>query len=367
MRIEQDGYQACYYGYGKRAAENTAGTGACEASGNLYGAKDVAALIEKAFGVKVEIGEPGSIEELKQSAAQKPAGIYVQVSKKYLEKIGRSKETMNEAMNSLGRMIQGLQTRGQLSCAQGRSVVAQGLAIGEDGSSMEWISSVENKREKLTGWGSEENQPLWLTQMKEMNQKKKGKSKSPDYNAGELISLLQVTRDSLGLRHVVSKAFNERSALLQAQATGEYDTNAVKQALAHVNKLIRCARKKISHLSREQRMQSQQKAAAKQKQEREIQAQKREWERQKRIHQRKEERDIDDLKKSAPSSQKNPQSAEAAFRQAHEAYTGIMDTALSGGVDMALPAAVMTGGTVGVSVAAAAVSVTVSVCVNGVG
>ncbi len=83
----------------------------------------------------------------------------------------------------------------------------------------------------------------------------KSKSKkSLSYNPKELSSQILRARRTVGASQVLSRARAKLAMLKRAQATGEYDSAELENAIAHAKKMIDCADMKVSNLREEERI-----------------------------------------------------------------------------------------------------------------
>lgn len=85
------------------------------------------------------------------------------------------------------------------------------------------------------------------------SQSKSGK-KSLSYNPKELSSQIMRARKTMGASQVLSRARAKLAMLKRAQATGEYDSAEIENAIAHAKRMVECAGMKVNNLREEDRL-----------------------------------------------------------------------------------------------------------------
>ena len=80
------------------------------------------------------------------------------------------------------------------------------------------------------------------------------KTKKLQYQFTQISNRVLKTKTSVGARTVVTSARGQVAALYRKQATGDYDANEIRHAIAHAESLVRVAKKKMRHLEQEEKI-----------------------------------------------------------------------------------------------------------------
>lgn len=84
--------------------------------------------------------------------------------------------------------------------------------------------------------------------------KSKNGKKSLSYNPKEISSQILRARKTVGASQVLSRARAKLAMLKKAQATGEYDSAELENAIAHAKRMVECADMKVNNLREEDRL-----------------------------------------------------------------------------------------------------------------
>lgn len=84
--------------------------------------------------------------------------------------------------------------------------------------------------------------------------KSKNGKKSLSYNPKEISSQILRARKTVGASQVLSRARAKLAMLKRAQATGEYDSAEIENAIAHAKRMVECADMKVNNLREEDRL-----------------------------------------------------------------------------------------------------------------
>ena len=84
--------------------------------------------------------------------------------------------------------------------------------------------------------------------------KSKSGKKSLSYNPKEISSQIMRAKKAVGASQVLSRARAKLAMLKRAQATGEYDSAELENAIAHAKRMIDCAGMKVKNLREEDRL-----------------------------------------------------------------------------------------------------------------
>lgn len=150
--------------------------------------------------------------------------------------------------------------------------------------------------------------------------KKKKKKKKVEYDAHEIATLLTRATHSMGVGEILVRANSKLQQLQMCVASGEYDINEVRAAIAHAKKMVKCARKKMKNLQEEERIESKGKKKAVSNANKERQARQkleRELGRIRRRHRGDEKKDMDEARRCYYREMAN------AEREAREVTPGV--------------------------------------------
>lgn len=86
------------------------------------------------------------------------------------------------------------------------------------------------------------------------NKNKKKKKKKINYNSREIPSQIQRAARPVGVSQVLVRAKGKVAQLQRCLVTGDYDTQEVRAAIAHANRMVACARKKLHNMEEEEMM-----------------------------------------------------------------------------------------------------------------
>ena len=86
------------------------------------------------------------------------------------------------------------------------------------------------------------------------NSKLKNGKKSLSYNPKEISSQILRAKKTVGAARVLSRARAKLAMLKKAQATGEYDSAELENAIAHAKRMVECADMKVNNLREEDRL-----------------------------------------------------------------------------------------------------------------
>lgn len=78
------------------------------------------------------------------------------------------------------------------------------------------------------------------------------KKKKVNYNAREISHQLMNTTRAFGVSMVLLRARSKVQYLQRCAVTGQYDESEVKAALAHAKGMVKCAKKRMRHMQREE-------------------------------------------------------------------------------------------------------------------
>lgn len=82
----------------------------------------------------------------------------------------------------------------------------------------------------------------------------KKKTKKLQYQYTQISDRVLRTKNSMSARTVVTSARSQVAVLYRKQATGDYDENEIRHAIAHAESLVRVAKKKVCHLEQEEKI-----------------------------------------------------------------------------------------------------------------
>ena len=86
------------------------------------------------------------------------------------------------------------------------------------------------------------------------NSKSKNGKKSLSYNPKEISSQILRAKKTVGASQALSRARAKLAMLKRAQATGEYDSAELENAIEHAKRMIECADTKVNNLKEEERL-----------------------------------------------------------------------------------------------------------------
>lgn len=84
-----------------------------------------------------------------------------------------------------------------------------------------------------------------------------GTKKKLNYNSKEISSQILRAGKSRSASMVLARAKNKVSTLQRCLGTGQYNDNEVRVALAHANRMVKCAKMKVQNLKEEERLKRQ--------------------------------------------------------------------------------------------------------------
>ena len=84
--------------------------------------------------------------------------------------------------------------------------------------------------------------------------KSKNGKKALSYNPKEISSQILRAKKTVGAARVLSRARAKLAMLKKAQATGEYDSAELENAIAHAKRMVECADMKVNNLREEDRL-----------------------------------------------------------------------------------------------------------------
>ncbi len=87
------------------------------------------------------------------------------------------------------------------------------------------------------------------------NKNKKKKKKKLNYNSREIPSQIQRAARPVGASQVLVRAKGKVAQLQRCLVTGDYDIQEVRAAIAHANRMVACARKKLHNMEEEEMLQ----------------------------------------------------------------------------------------------------------------
>ncbi len=87
-----------------------------------------------------------------------------------------------------------------------------------------------------------------------LNSKSKNGKKSLSYNPKEISSQILRAKKTVGASQVLNRARAKLAMLKRAQATGEYDSAELENAIAHAKRMVECADMKVNNLKEEERL-----------------------------------------------------------------------------------------------------------------
>lgn len=93
-----------------------------------------------------------------------------------------------------------------------------------------------------------------LSNSKANKNTKKKRKKSVNYNAKELSHQLSHASRAAGATRVLIRARGMIEYLQRCAATGDYDEGEIKAALAHARRMVKCARKKVRNMKKEEQI-----------------------------------------------------------------------------------------------------------------
>ncbi len=73
-----------------------------------------------------------------------------------------------------------------------------------------------------------------------------------NYNPREIASQILRAGSAVSATQVLIRAKGKLAAVKQAAANGDYDRNEVRAAVAHANRMVSCAQKKVRHMKKEE-------------------------------------------------------------------------------------------------------------------
>ncbi len=105
----------------------------------------------------------------------------------------------------------------------------------------------------MVGFGNNGVKKISLNRASSTTAKKeKTKRKRSQYNFKELSAQLMRTRTSANAREVITRAYSKISGLKMKRGTGDYDDQELLHAIAHAEKMVRIAKKRMKHLKEEE-------------------------------------------------------------------------------------------------------------------
>lgn len=85
-----------------------------------------------------------------------------------------------------------------------------------------------------------------------MTKRSSGVKKRLNYNHREISAQLVRCKKAQGAANVLARARTKISVLKRCQATGNYDSREMANAMAHARRMVRCAQMKVRHLKEEE-------------------------------------------------------------------------------------------------------------------
>ncbi len=149
--------------------------------------------------------------------------------------------------------------------------------------------------------------------------KKNKKKKKVSYDANEIPSQLMRATHSVGVGQILIRANSRLQQLQMCAATGEYDVNALRAAISHAKRMVKCARKKLNNLEEEEQLEAKKRKknpSASQKKVREAkQKLERELGKLRRRHRGDEKKEIEEAKRCYLQEKVNAERAESAMSE----------------------------------------------------
>ncbi len=209
-----------------------------------------------------ELGERS--EEVLQFAASAGQGIHIVIAPDVLDWMAQGDAAWQEGNAMIGKTIYALMRQ------SGNGIYNQGAVIGENGEITQWSSVLEDPEQDDT-WNEQlAEMRHMLERMQAMNQKRLEDTRKKNEELQKKMKILQkkklnyqVGRDMARLakgttdqdvRALIGRVYANRQKVSKSSG---YEKKEVQMAVAEMDHVIRCARKKIRQLKEERRMQKQ--------------------------------------------------------------------------------------------------------------